>query len=360
MRPVDGLSERDRRVLVALVRCHIATGEPVSSLWLADRGGFDVSSATVRNVLGRLERLGLVRQPHTSAGRVPTDLGYRVYVDHLLETRRPARPAAAVQAFVRRAGTETDLLAGASRALARASHQLGFALAPAGDAATFQHVDFVPLGGGRVLVVVIAGSGRVAQHVVAAPEPVGAAALARAADELNTGCAGRLLGEIGEAIGARLAADPGLAASELGRAFRVARAGFEAIAPERTLCVDGTARLLEELAAEAARTGEAEVVDALEALQALLRLIEAKHRMARLLSACIQAAPLAVVIGREHQAPGLRRFSLVASRFGPDDRAGAVGVIGPMRMPYARAIAAVDGVAAALNRALESPTLEGA
>ncbi|HXH07392.1 MAG TPA: HrcA family transcriptional regulator, partial [Vicinamibacterales bacterium] len=136
-------------------------------------------------------------------------------------------------------------------------------------------------------------------------------------------------------------------------ALALARRGLEAIVPERTLCVDGTARLLEELAAEAARAGEAGAVDALEALQALLRLVEAKSRLARLLSACVEQARLAVVIGREHQAPGLRRFSLVASRFGPDDRAGAVGVIGPMRMPYARAIAAVDGVAAALNRALE-------
>src|ERR671918_2157246 len=108
------LPERDRRILEAVVQAYIDQGEPVSSLWLADRG-FGVSSATLRNVMARLEDLGYVRQPHTSAGRVPTDLGYRSYVDQLLAARRSSRPTAQVEARLRRAATVDDLLSHVSQ-----------------------------------------------------------------------------------------------------------------------------------------------------------------------------------------------------------------------------------------------------
>src|SRR5687767_4397682 len=151
------LPERDRRILGVLVQAYIEGGEPVSSLWLAHRG-FGVSSATLRNVLVRLEEQGFVRQPHTSAGRVPTDLGYRSYVDQLLAERRAARTAAPqVEARLRRAGTVEDLLSHVSQEVSRASHQLGFAIAPSAESTTLDHLDFVPLHGGKVLVVIVAG-----------------------------------------------------------------------------------------------------------------------------------------------------------------------------------------------------------
>jgi len=103
------LPERDRRILGTLVQAYIDHGEPISSLWLASRG-FGVSSATLRNVMARLEEMGYVRQPHTSAGRVPTDLGYRIYVDQLLAERRTARLAPDVEERLRRAGTVEDVL----------------------------------------------------------------------------------------------------------------------------------------------------------------------------------------------------------------------------------------------------------
>ena len=147
------LPERDRRILGALVQAYIDHGEPISSLWLASRG-FGVSSATLRNVMARLEELGYVRQPHTSAGRVPTDMGYRAYVDQLLSERRSARHAPDLEERLRRAGTVEDVLSHASQEISRASHQVGFAMVPATEA-TFEHLDFVPLDGGRVLVVLV-------------------------------------------------------------------------------------------------------------------------------------------------------------------------------------------------------------
>src|SRR5207237_5188463 len=119
------LPERDRRILAALVQAYIEHGEPISSLWLASRG-FGVSSATLRNIMARLEDQGYVRQPHTSAGRVPTDLGYRMYVDQLLAERKSSvRPAPQVEARLRRAGSVGDMLSHVSHEVSRASHQVG-------------------------------------------------------------------------------------------------------------------------------------------------------------------------------------------------------------------------------------------
>src|SRR5215510_1719613 len=162
------LPERDRRILGALVQAYIDQGEPVSSLWLASRG-FGVSSATLRNVMVRLEAQGYVRQPHTSAGRVPTDLGYRSYVDQLLTERRSSRPAAHVEARLRRAGTVEDLLSHVCHEVSRASHHVGFAIAPAADSTRFERLDFVPLDGGRILVVIVSAGGHVVHKVIEQP-----------------------------------------------------------------------------------------------------------------------------------------------------------------------------------------------
>ncbi len=180
------LPERDRRILGALVQAYIDEGEAVSSLWLANQG-FGVSSATLRNVLARLEEQGYVRQPHTSAGRVPTDLGYRVYVDQLLTDRKQTRPAPQVEARLRRAGTVEDLLSHLSAEVSKASHQVGFAIAPAADMTTLEHLDFVPLDGGKVLVVVVAAGGHFSHKVIEPSEDVrtGRAAAGRQLPELR-------------------------------------------------------------------------------------------------------------------------------------------------------------------------------
>ena len=150
------LSDRSRRILAALVAKYVETGEPVASGTLVRGGGLDLSSATVRNVLTSLEEQGYVYQPHTSSGRVPTDLGYRCYVDMLLESRRPARvPGIEAQLLAHTGGTRlmNEALTTASHVLSEASHHVGFALAPAGEESAFQRVDFVPLADTRILVV---------------------------------------------------------------------------------------------------------------------------------------------------------------------------------------------------------------
>ena len=161
------LTDRQRRILARLVAEYIEQGEPVSSAWLAEHSALGLSSATVRNILARLEEQGLVRQPHTSAGRVPTDSGYRLYVDGLLERAASgSRVLPEVEARLRRRGTVGDLLEHASQELSRASHQIGFALAPASPSIRLQHIDFVNLEGGRVLVIVVATGGQITHKVI--------------------------------------------------------------------------------------------------------------------------------------------------------------------------------------------------
>src|SRR5579863_3560816 len=152
---MQALTDRQRRILARLVSEYIEQGEPVSSAWLAGHSALGLSSATVRNILARLEEQGLVRQPHTSAGRVPTNSGYRLYVDSLLGSRKRVRPSADVEARLRRAGTVEDLLDHASHELSRASHHIGFAIAPPETTVRLRHIDFVKLDSARVLVVIV-------------------------------------------------------------------------------------------------------------------------------------------------------------------------------------------------------------
>src|SRR6187455_82653 len=133
-------TERQRRILARLVTEYIEQGEPVSSAWLAEHSTLGLSAATVRNILARLEDQGLVHQPHTSAGRVPTDSGYRMYVDGLLGSRKRTRALPDLEARLRRAGTVGDVMEGASQELSRASQHVGFALAPAGPSVRLRHI----------------------------------------------------------------------------------------------------------------------------------------------------------------------------------------------------------------------------
>src|SRR6476646_5160991 len=142
---LPALTDRQRRILARLVAEYIELGEPVSSAWLVDHSDLGLSSATVRNILARLEEQGLVKQPHTSAGRVPTNSGYRLYVDSLLGSRKRTRSIPEVEARLRQSGTVGELLESASHELSRASHHVGFALAPASQTSRLQHIDFVKL-----------------------------------------------------------------------------------------------------------------------------------------------------------------------------------------------------------------------
>jgi heat-inducible transcriptional repressor len=340
------LPERDRRILGALVQAYIDQGEPVSSLWLANRG-FGVSSATLRNVMARLEDLGYVLQPHTSAGRVPTDLGYRSYVDALLSERRTVRSTPQVEARLRRAGTAEDFLTHLSQELSRASHQVGFAIAPAVDTTTLERLDFVPLEGSRVLVIVVGTGGHVSHKVVEPSETYQPAELQQAANYLNSEFRGRTLLEVRQAVLERLREERTLYDALLARALQLANSTFEDLDSAPTLFVQGASLLLDDIAGE-----DREVT--LEALRSLLQMIEEKTRLLQLLDDYIGAGGLTIVIGSEHSEPDLQSFSLVVSSSSDGRTVRAVGVIGPRRMRYSKAINAVDSLSRAINRVVSA------
>lgn len=342
------LSDRSRRILTTLVRAYIEQGRPISSLWLARHGGFGLSSASVRHTLAELEDRGYLEQPHPSAGRVPTDRGYRCYVDSLLRTRRWGR-AAEPDDRLARAATMGDLLASVSEELARTVRNLAFALGPASDGVTLAHIDFVPLGGSRVLVVVIAADGDVIHKPIDLGEPASAATLTQAANYLNAEFVGWPLWKVRGEIRARLEQDRALCHSLLAHALRLASRSLADLPGQPTLVVQGASRLLE----EATQGVEA---PPLETLRALFAMIEEKDRLVRLLTEYAEGPGLTIVIGTEHAAPALREFSLVASPYTDGERRGTVGVIGPRRMHYSRAIAAVERASRAMSRVLETTT----
>jgi heat-inducible transcriptional repressor len=340
------LSERSRRVLAALVSEYVETGEPVASQTLVTRASLGVSSATIRNVLSSLEEQGYVYQPHTSAGRVPTDLGYRCYVDTLLETRRLGRSPQIEAQLLAQAGTVPLMdhaLTTVTHVLSEASHHVGFALVPGAEDSAFERIDFVPLNGTRILVVVVRQGGQVSNKVVDIGEPLTLDELHQAANYINDQFAGRSLGDVRGVVLERLTEERTLYDALLSRALRLAQTTFDGIAEPHGLFIEGAATLLE----------QAEGAVSLGTLRTLLKMIEEKNRLVLLLTEYMEGPGVLVVIGGEHTAPDLREFSLVTATYQAGNRRGAIGVLGPRRMRYSRAISVVDSAARAVTRLLQ-------
>ena len=335
-------------MLSTLVREYIETAGPVGSARLAQRAGLGVSSATVRHILVDLESLGYVQQPHTSAARIPTDRGYRFYVDELLENQRPLRAGSGVEAQLRRdAGTPAlveDVLAAVSQVLSRASKLVAFALPLDSGDGVLKEIDFLPLAGSRVLVVMVADDGRVARKAIDIGENLGPQDLRQAANYLNTEFAGLPVAQVRKAVLERLRHERTLCDALLSRALRLAQSSLEELPRRTPLFVVGASSLL----AEDSETGGASIAT----LRSLLRMVEEKERLVRILNEYIDGPGMTIVIGHEHSTPDLRPFSLVAATYADGPRRGTVGVIGPLRMHYSRTIAVVDDVAQAVSRVL--------
>ena len=341
------LSARAAQVLAALVAEYIDTGEAVGSARLMHVAALGVSSATIRNTLAELEDLGYLQQPHTSAGRIPTDRGYRFYVDQLLAAPRSVRSGAAVEAQLRRdAGTPAlaeDVLAAVSQVLSRASRLVAFALPMTADG-ILKEIEFVPLSSTKVLVVVVADGGQVSRKAIDVGEEIDVQDLRQASNYLNTEFAGMPLEHIRLAVMERLRHERTLADALRSRALKLAQTGLEELPKKSPLFVDGASSLLDEASEDSGIT--------LGTLSALLKMVEEKERLVKLLNEYMDGPGLTIVIGQEHRTPDLRPFSIIAATYEDGTRRGTVGVIGPMRMQYSRTIAVVDGVALAVSRVL--------
>jgi heat-inducible transcriptional repressor len=332
------LSDRQRRLLFRVVEEYVATRQPVGSKTLVERAALPVSSSTVRAELADLERRGLLTHPHTSAGRVPTEAGYRIYVDELLarkETRQNEFPLvlAAARAEVEEAlQTTTEMLSQVTRLLALVS-------APALRAATVRHVDVLQLQPTTVMVVTITSTGGVGKHRYTFPEPVDNGVVTWAGDYLRE----RLTGvRLRSHRLARAFDDPGLRPRE--REFlETIRGAFDDVEEERQLYVGGAAGLLDELRAEEIGAYRS-LIDALEKRAALLDVL------ANSLGQNRQFAR----VGDELHPSGLHDLALVGSTYGyANHTLGAVSLLGPLRMDYEKALRSVRGAAHELSRFVE-------
>jgi heat-inducible transcriptional repressor len=236
-----------------------------------------------------------------------------------------------------------DLLSDVSHLVARAARVVAFAISD-NEGAILQRIEFVPLGGARVLVVVVASDGKVTQKAIEADGALGADDLVRAANYLNTEFAGLPLLDVRDAVSARLEMDRSLYDELLRRALRLAQASLEDISRQQAFSVEGASALLE--------NGPDGV--SVATLRALLEMMDEKERMLHLLNQYIDGPGVTVVIGAEHTAPGLRPFSLIAATAVDGGATRTVGVIGPTRIDYSRTIALVDGTTQAVSRVLRS------
>jgi heat-inducible transcriptional repressor len=333
------LSERQRDILRLVVEEYVETGQPLGSKTLVERAGLVVSSSTVRSELAELERLGFLTHPHTSAGRVPTAAGYRIYVDELLARPETRGEGLGLGLSSARAEVEEALQA-TTEMLSQVTRLLALVSAPPLEAATVKHVEVLLLQPEIVLVVVIASTGSVTDLRFAFPEPVDPGLVTWAGEYLDERLSGARIGS--RAV--KLAFDdPSLRPGE--RAFLQAiRGAFEQAADEnRQLFVGGTAGLLEEMRAEE--------------IGAYRSLMEALEKRAALLDVLAQRLdprrPFARV-GEELEQPGLQQLALVGATYGIAHRTlGAVSLLGPLRMDYEKALRSVRAAAAELSRFVE-------
>jgi heat-inducible transcriptional repressor len=336
----------DRRldVLRAIVEDYVATREPVGSRALVERHALGVSPATIRNDMAALEEGGFIAQPHTSAGRVPTDLGYRVFVDRL-STVKPLSSAEqrAIGAFLEDAVDLDDVVDRAVRLIAQLTQQVAVVQYPSLRRSALRHVELVAVGARHLLVVLITDTGRVEQRTIELEADLDESSVARLRAWLNASTAGRRLSELPGV----LAAVPDAFAREDEPMVRaVLRVVEETLAQEseERVVLAGTSHLARSSGIDFART-IGPVLEALEEQVVLLRLLA---EMAE------DTGAVAVRIGRETQHEGLLETSFVTSGYG--DEAGTsvarVGAIGPLRMDYPGTMSTVRAVARYLTRIL--------
>jgi heat-inducible transcriptional repressor len=341
---ISTLDARSRDVLKTLIQIHVLTGEPVGSESLSRAMGRALSPATLRNIMAELERLGYLDHPHTSAGRMPTDEGYRFYVDALLRhTPLPPGAAAAIESELRpQDGSTQQVLENASHVLSRLSRQVGFVLAPDLGRATFRHIDLVRLPPPRVLVVMVSHAALVTSKVIELEEALSPETLQACANYLNAHFAGMTLSAIRAHLLELMREEKALYDSLLRSVLSVGERAFAAEEEGGRVFIDGTANMLESAG-----------IEDLDRMRVLFKTFEERSRLVKILNACLSGDGLRIVIGHENPDPDLRDLSLVATSCMLDGEADlGLGVMGSTRMEYARVIALVDQVARSASRVL--------
>lgn len=339
-----GVVSVDRRldVLRAIVEDYVQTREPVGSRVLVERHALGVSSATIRNDMAALEDDGYIVQPHTSAGRVPTDKGYRLFVDRLAAVKPVSAPERrAIETFLEAAMDLDDVLERAVRLLSQLTHQVAIVQYPSLRRSALRHLELVPLDGRRMLVVIITENGRVEQRTVDLPTALDDTQVAALRNRLNAAAVGRSHRE----LAGPLTHLPDSFGSEL----RDAVAAIASVV-EQTLAEESEERMVLAGTANLARSG----MDFSQTIHPVLEALEEQVVLLKLFTEMAEdASAVAVRIGHEMAHDSLAETSIVAAGYGSEGGDLArIGAIGPTRMDYPGTIAAVRAVARYLSRIL--------
>ncbi len=333
--------ERRLDVLRAIVEDYVATKEPVGSRALVERHSLGVSPATIRNDMAALEEEGYLAQPHTSAGRVPTDKGYRLFVDRLT-TVKPMSSAErrAIATFLDGAVDLDDVVHRSVRVLSQLTRQVAVVQYPTLSRSTVRHVEIVALTPNRLLVVLILSTGRVEQRLVELTEEVADDDLAALRSRINLVAIGEQIAAAAVALDALVAGEQPASAATVA----VVEALVEAMSDHRSderIAVGGTANL--------ARFGDS--FDS--AVRPLLEALEEQVVLLKLLGEATSGGTVTVRIGAEGPYEELSSTSVVATGYGPDDALASLGIVGPTRMDYPSTMAAVRAVARYVSRILD-------
>jgi heat-inducible transcriptional repressor len=342
------LGERTERILFSIVKSFIEGGEPVGSRFITKKYSFNISPATIRNIMADLEEMGFLAQPHTSAGRVPTDRGYRFYVEYLKRVKE--RETSFVRSYI--AGLESvredlnGILEGAARSLSEFSNYLGMAAPAKPERTTLNRIELFSYGN-QIAVLLLTDEGLVKHKLLKMEPGLTPRALRRISEYLNSEFSGHTLDEIRLRLIKEMSKEKALCDILISKAVEICREALNF--PEGDIYMYGLSGLVG-LPDFADRLGE------------IARAIEDKHLMLRLLEKVAQESEegTSVLIGSENPVAGMKDLSFVVASYRRGEKtAGTVGIVGPTRMDYDRAITMVEATARFLTEALSSRNLRG-
>lgn len=340
--PLTELTDRARDIFRLVVEDYLDSGQPVGSKAIANHGGVNLSPASIRSVLAELEGLGLLEAPHTSAGRMPTESGLRLFIDAMMQVGEPTREErAAIEQRLKEPGPIEQALEEASALLSDLSGAAGMVMVPRREARLAQ-LNLVPLSPGRAMMVLVGEDGQVENRVLELPGGDAGSAYEQASNFLNAKVKGRTLEEAAKIIASEIASEKGALDKASADLVERGLAVWSEDASERpVLIVRGQSRLLDEAA-----------LGDIERVRSLLDELENKQSVASLLERARRAEATRIFIGSENRLFSLSGSSVIASpyRDGEGRVVGVLGVIGPTRLNYARVVPMVDFTARSLGK----------
>lgn len=341
-----GLSDRMKQILRIVVEDYSLTGEPVGSRTISRESSLNLSPATIRNIMSDLENLGLLYQPYTSAGRVPTERGFRFYVDYILDIHELDDKERQVirSQYSLSQGEVTDLFRGTSRVLSSASHYLGVVWAPRMNVVMFQHIEFVKLRKNLILAILVTTTGLVHNRIVEVEEDFRQSELDHLSDCMNELLTGLTLVQVREHLMEQMRMEKSEYDHLFRQTFNLGEKAFSSL-DETDVFIEGRTNII----------GDPEF-GGLSKMAILFRAFEEKATMVRILDKCMDPKGVHIAIGSESQIEEIEPCSLVTSTYSfRGEVLGAVGVIGPRRMNYSKIVPLVEYTARLLTEMLESP-----